>query len=93
MKAKTLGETLLSAVKEALACKERGRIVRPKIDVTAVRKELQMTQKEFALQYHIKLETLKNWEQEKRMPDTTTLAYLTCIAKRPKVILKILNQN
>lgn len=93
MKAKTLGQELLSAVKEALNSKERGKLVRPKVDVASVRKELDMTQKEFAMQYHIKLESLKNWEQGKRIPDTTTIAYLTCIAKRPREILKILNRS
>ena len=52
-----------------------------------------MAQKEFAEQYFIKLQTLRNWEQEKRMPDATTLAYLTCIASRPKEILKILHPH
>jgi len=93
MKGKTLGQHLVKVVKKALKSKTRGKLVRPKIDVAAVRKELGMTQKEFAMRYHLKLETLRNWEQERRMPDTTTLAYLTCIAKRPKEILKILNQN
>lgn len=61
--------------------------------MAAVRKKLGMSQKEFSMQYHIKLETFKNWEQEKRTPDTTTLAYLACIAKQPKTISKILNQQ
>ena len=93
MSNKTLGQELLSAVKNALKSKGKGHLVRPKIDVAAVRKELGMTQKEFATRYYIKLESLRNWEQEKRMPDTTTLAYLTCIAKQPRQILKILNPN
>lgn len=89
----TLGQHLLVSVKEALKCKEMGTVVRPKINVSAVRKALGMTQKQFAKNYHINLETLKNWEQEKRTPDTTTLAYLTCIAGHPKEILGFLNQR
>src|SRR5262245_26062563 len=87
-----LGQHLLASVKEALRRKEAGAIVRPKVNVSAIRKELGMTQKQFAQSYHINLETLKNWEQEKRTPDTTTLAYLSCIAGHPKEILGFLKQ-
>ncbi|HSW69897.1 MAG TPA: helix-turn-helix domain-containing protein [Gammaproteobacteria bacterium] len=91
MSKKSLGEELVEAVQEAIDKKGRGKIVRSKVNIAAVRKKLGMTQKEFAKQYYIKLQTLRNWEQEKRIPDTTTLAYLTCIASRPKEILKILH--
>ncbi len=93
MNTKTLGQELIQAVKEALHDKGQGKIVRPKINVATVRKQLGMTQKEFAKQYYIKLQSLRNWEQAKRRPDSTTLAYLVCIAQRPKEILKILHQT
>ena len=93
MTTKTLGQELIEAVREAIQQKRKGRVVRPRINIVAVRKKLGMTQKEFATQYFIKLQTLRNWEQEKRMPDATTLAYLTCIASRPKEILKILHPH
>lgn len=91
MRKKTLGQELIGAVKEALHTKGRGKTVRTGINIASVRKKLGMTQKKFAQQYCIKLESLKNWEQEKRTPDSTTLAYLTCIIQRPKEILKILH--
>jgi putative transcriptional regulator len=87
----TLGQELIAAVREAINKKGKGKTVRSKINVVAVRKKLGMTQKEFAKQYYIKLQTLRNWEQEKRNPDSTVLAYLTCIASRPKEILQILH--
>lgn len=87
----TLGQTLLTAVKKAINSKGNGKLVRPKINIASVRKQLGMSQKEFAKQYYIKLQTLRNWEQERRRPDSTTLAYLTCIAKRPKEILNMLH--
>ena len=93
MSNKTLGQELIAAVQEAINKKGKGKLVRPKINISAVRKKLGMTQREFATQYYIKLQTLRNWEQEKRSPDTTTLAYLTCIASRPKEILKILHPH
>jgi putative transcriptional regulator len=90
---KTLGQELIEAVKEALDSKKPSKMVRPRINLAALRKQLNMTQKEFADNYYIKLQTLRNWEQKKRAPDSTTLAYLTCIAQRPKVILKILHSE
>ena len=74
MKEKTLGYELVAAIREALSRKERGKVVRPKIHIAAIRKKLSMTQLQFSKLYHIKLETLRNWEQEKRFPDTTVLA-------------------
>jgi putative transcriptional regulator len=93
MKEKSLGRELIQAVEEALLSKENGKIIRHKINISAIRKKLGMTQSEFSKEYHIKLESLRNWEQEKRTPDTTVLAYLTCIAKRPKLIREILNSD
>ena len=92
-KQKTLGQSLIEAVQEALHSKKPGNIVRPRINVADLRKQLKMTQKEFSENFYIKLQTLRNWEQEKRMPDSTTLAYLTCIAQCPKEILKILHPS
>jgi len=92
-KEKTLGHELVEAVKEALASKEQGKMVRPKVNVVMIRRKLGMTQSQFAKQYHIRLQTLRNWEQEKRFPDTTVLAYLICIAKRPKLISDMLNSG
>jgi putative transcriptional regulator len=93
MKDQRLGYELVKAVRDALSSKESGKVVRPKINVAAIRKKLKMTQKQFSKEYHIQLETLRNWEQEKRYPDTTVLAYLTCIAKRPKLIKEMLNSK
>ena len=90
---KTLGEELISAVEEALANKESGRVVRQDVDVASIRKKLNLTQKQFAKQYHINLETLRNWEQHKRALDTSSLAYLICIAKRPRMISNLLSSN
>ena len=93
MKEKSLGQELISAVREALVSKSNGKTVRPKVDLINIRTKLGMTQQQFAKQYHIKLQTLRNWEQAKRYPDTTTLAYLMCIVKRPLLIKNILNAH
>lgn len=87
----TLGEELVSAVEDALTNPSTGNIVHPKINVKELRSNLHLTQREFARRYHLSLETIKNWEQEKRTPDATGIAYLTCIAKNPVIIEKLLN--
>ena len=89
MSESTLGDELVSAVKEALSDKESGLLVRTKVDIFAIRKKLHMTQKEFSKAYHINLETLRNWEQNKRTPDATSIAYLICIVQRPNMIRKL----
>ncbi len=53
-------------------------------DVQAIRRQLRMSQQEFARVYHIPLATLKNWEQGRRQPDATAAAYLQVIANRPR---------
>ena len=88
---KSLGQELVDAVDEALNSSGSGRIVRAGINVKEIRTKLHLTQREFSSQYHINLETLRNWEQEKRVPDLTSIAFLTCIAKSPDTIYKLLN--
>ena len=87
----SLGQELVNAVNEALNSSTKGRMVRKAMDVKALRKRLDLTQKEFSTTYHINLETLKNWEQKKRLPDLTSLAFLTCIEKNPIIIKELLN--
>ena len=90
---KSLGKDLISVIKNALAAKQSGRIVRSKLDIAELRLRLHLTQQQFDKRYHINLETLRNWEQHKRYPDTTSLAYLSCIAKRPKMIQTLLKPD
>lgn len=91
MSTKTLGEELLFAVDRALASKKKGRVLRPAIDIPMLRKQLKMTQSVFSKSYNINLETLRNWEQGKRNPDSVSMTYLNCIAKHPTQMLHILN--
>ena len=62
-------------------------------DVRAIRRELHMSQHEFANAYRIPLSTLKNWEQGRRAPDAPAAAYLQAIARRPQVIREALQHG
>jgi putative transcriptional regulator len=55
-------------------------------DVRAIRRRLRMSQRSFAVAYHIPLATLKNWEQGRRQPDAPAAAYLYAIAQCPTEI-------
>jgi putative transcriptional regulator len=88
---KSLGKELIDAVDEALQAPNHGKILRSPINVRKIRKDLHLTQREFSNRYHINLDTLRNWEQNKRAPDLTSVAFLTCIKKDPSMIDHLLN--
>lgn len=89
----SLGKLLLDSIDEALANKDSVVTVYPKIVVSDIRKNLGLTQVGFATRFHIKLNTLRQWEQGARSPDYTSIAYLKCIEKEPELIKNILSGN
>jgi len=60
-------------------------------NVKAIRESLNMTQKEFSDTFGIPLRTLQEWEQNRRIPDFTTMSYLRVIAKKPEVVKEVLS--
>ncbi len=54
------------------------------IDVKKLREDLKLTREQFALRYGIEVETVRNWEINKRVPDTTARSYLRVIANDPE---------
>ena len=60
------------------------------IDVRAIRDKLGMTQEEFARQFGFSVNTLRHWEQGKRVPEGPTRAYLLVIDRAPKAVQKAL---
>jgi putative transcriptional regulator len=90
---KSIGQQAIDAIDEILEGRGTLRLARPMVDTQALRKKLHLTQKEFAEQYHLNVDTLKNWEQHRRQPDAGNIAYLTCISKQPDLIRDILNPN
>lgn len=84
-----MGKELIYALKEA---KKKGLVtLSPSPDVAILRKNLGLSQKQFAKIYRINPETIKKWEQHKRKPDAISRAYLKCIAKNPQIIKKLVN--
>lgn len=59
----------------------------------AIRKKLGMTQQQFSQSFSIPLGTLRDWEQRRRLPDLTAVAYLRVIRHDPKLVLKALQHD
>jgi putative transcriptional regulator len=93
-KATTFGEDLIEGLNLVLAHQRRKvelEQVWPKpIDVKAIRKQVKMSQAEFARAYGISKRALQEWEQGGRQPDSAARAYLTVIAKEPAVVRRAL---
>lgn len=62
------------------------------VDVKAIRRDLEMSQHEFAKAYGIPLRTVQSWEQGVRQPDATAQSYLRVIKRLPKQVRAVLNQ-
>lgn len=60
------------------------------VDVKAIRAKLGMSQKEFAARFGLKLESLRNWEQDKRVPDSSARVLLTLIDREPEAVKRAL---
>ena len=58
--------------------------------VRTIRLQLGLSQAEFSRRFHIPIGTLRDWEQNRRQPDTTALAYLRVIARAPEVVRRTL---
>jgi putative transcriptional regulator len=62
-------------------------------DLVALRKFLNLTQAELAGRIGISVDSLQNWEQDRRQPDGPARALLRLIAKHPRLILNDLATN
>lgn len=92
------GRKILDGLEEALA-HSRGESTGAKsyqvripdmIDVKAVRSKLGLTQAEFAMQFGFKLDTVRNWEQAKRVPEAPARALLKIIENEPQAVMRAL---
>ena len=90
-----LGTRLIEGLNEALAIARKNAaalrtITCERADVSAIRKELRLTQAEFAARFRISAATVRDWEQRRRMPDASANNYLLVIKYAPKAVEKAL---
>ena len=62
----------------------------PVIPPQLLRRQLGMTQAQFAKALRIPLSTLRNWEQGRVLPDPAARSLLTIVAKNPRAALRAL---
>jgi putative transcriptional regulator len=55
-----------------------------------IRRAFGLTQEEFAAQFHLPLDTLRDWEQGASEPDQAARAYLWVIARDPDAVRRAL---
>jgi len=73
----------------ALTRSQRARIARGELargDVAALRRFIGLSQTAFASALGISVHTLRNWEQDRRMPEGPALALLRIAARHPRVV-------
>ena len=92
-----VGKSIIRGVEQALAFVEgtakKGTYVvhiPTEIDVKAIRGRLGMTQQEFATSFGFSVNTVRHWEQGRRVPEGPTRAYLLVIDREPKAVQKAL---
>ncbi len=61
-----------------------------KVDVARIRKQLGLSQKQFAEHYGFAISALREWEQGRRTPERSTRILLALIAENPKMVEKTL---
>lgn len=96
-----VSKSILKGAREALAyangkkLKARSHTIEipKKIDVKAIRQELNMDRKEFCETFGFKIRTLEKWEQGERCPEQPTRAYLIVIANNPQAVVNALEMK
>jgi len=91
------GKSILKGLEQALAYANgtadpsKYRVTVPnRINVRAIRRKLGMTQQTFAARFGFSINTLRHWEQGKRVPEGPTRAYLLVIERAPRAVQKAL---
>ncbi len=91
----TFGKDLIESAREAVAiakgqAKPSRRFDVEPIDVSAIRKKLNLSQVKFAEKFGLSAATVRDWEQGRRNPDSTARTLLMVIDKRPEAVIAAL---
>ena len=63
-----------------------------RVDVKAIRKAQGLTQDEFSERYGLPVATVRDWEQERREPDTGSRLLLRVIEREPEAVTRALSR-
>jgi putative transcriptional regulator len=91
------GQSILRGARQALdyARGERDGFIAhvpEQVDVGAIRKQLGLSQAEFAARFGFKLDAVQNWEQGRRRPEGAARAFLRVIEREPEAVQRALTQ-
>jgi len=91
----TAGRRMIASAKKALEWvegKDNGSVVHipAEIDVARIRKNVGMSQSEFAEHYGFSFRTVQQWEQGRAIPTGATRAYLLVIDHEPEAVRRAL---
>jgi putative transcriptional regulator len=92
-----LGKKLIQAAREGRAI-ARGELdpatyrvhVPADVDVRKIRKELKLSQAEFAAEFGLSAATVRDWEQNRRKPEGAARVLLHVIKKEPDAVRRAL---
>ncbi len=91
------GKSILKGLEQALAYangtadRRAYRVtIPPRVNVRAIRRRMGMTQQAFAARFGFSINTLRHWEQGKRVPEGPTRAYLLVIERAPRAVQRAL---
>ena len=59
------------------------------LDIKNIRDRLGLTQEQFAALLGIRVRTLRNWEQGRRVPEGPARVLLQAVARRPEAVLDV----
>lgn len=85
-----LNEALAHSRGEDLGAQEYPVRIPDMIDVRAVRASLGLSQTAFALKFGFSVDTVRNWEQAKRVPNAQARALLKIIESEPEAVKRAL---
>ena len=90
---KSAFDKIAAGIEDAIAFAEgresNARLIEP-VDIKAVRKRLGRTQGKFSADFKLPIGTVRDWEQNRRIPDTGSKIYLAMIEADPEGVMKIL---
>ncbi len=90
------GNKLIQSMREAVAYAKGEadpttyRVHTVSVDVKEIRQKLKMTQKVFAQEFGFSVDTVRHWEQKRRMPEGPAKAYLLVISQKPEAVKEAL---
>lgn len=97
--APTVGARIIEGLEQALAWSKgerstaRVNLVRiPDIDIRELRRDMGLSQSQFAVKFGLPPATLRNWEQGRSRPDAPTRVLLAVIAKHPEAVADVLDK-